>query len=71
MQQQVLKSRGMQMVERQFGQPLESLLRELYERDGLTVDQVAERLGVTKGTVSRWMARVGIEARFLGPRKAA
>lgn len=64
----VLKSRGMQLVERRLGRPMEDVLRELYVDQGLTVKQVGKTLGVSGPTVSRWMADLGIEARFLGPR---
>lgn len=65
MQQQVLKSRGMQLVEQRTGRPIDVTLRELYLDQGLTVDAVAETLGITKGTVSRWLAHFGIRTRYL------
>lgn len=65
----VLKSRGMQLVEHRLGRPLEDVLRELYTDQGMTVKQVAEELGVSSASVSRWMGELGIEARFIGPKK--
>jgi transposase-like protein len=61
----------MQILEGRLGRPLEDLLRERYERDGRTVAEVADELGVDKGTVSRWMRDLGIEARLFGPRRTA
>ncbi len=66
-----LKTRGMQLVEAKLGRPLEEYLEERYVRDGLTTEQIATDLGINNGTVSRWMSALGVEARYLGPRKAA
>jgi DNA-binding MurR/RpiR family transcriptional regulator len=67
----VFKSRGMQIVEAREGQTIEVLLRRLYEDDGMTQEQIAERLSVSASTVIRWMALLGIETRWFGPRKVA
>lgn len=66
----VLKSRGMQMVEAREGTPIEELLHRLYDDEGLTQEQIAARFGVSVSTVIRWMAQLGIETRWFGPRKA-
>lgn len=68
MQQQVLiRTREMQVLEARMARPIEAILRDLYLDRGLTVEQVGAELGITQGTVSRWLARVGIEARRPGP----
>lgn len=58
----------MQLVEARFGRPIDQLLRELYLDEGLTQSQIAEKLGVRRATVSRWMQVLGIESRYLGQR---
>jgi len=65
----VFKSRGMQVVEAREGKPIDELLRDFYDTDGLTQEQIAERLGVSVSTVIRWMAQLGIETRWFGPRR--
>lgn len=65
----VLKTRAMQVVEIAHGEPIDSLLRRLYLTDCLTQAEIAERLGLNQGTVSRWMREVGIEVPVLGPRR--
>lgn len=67
----VLKSRGMQLVEHRLGQPLEKVLTDLYVERGMTVKQVAAEIGVSTASVSRWMSELGIEARYIGTKKAA
>jgi len=66
-----LKTRAMQIVERDIEEDLEVYLRRRYDIDGANTLQIAADLGVNPGTVSRWMAHFGIEARLLGPRRAA
>lgn len=63
------KTRGMLLIEQRQGEPLETTLHRLYEVEGLTQQQIAGRLGIDTGTVSRWMTALGIEARYLGPRR--
>jgi len=53
----------MQFLEAEHGQPIDELLRDLYEVQGLDMEEIATRLNLTKGTVSRWMANFGIRAR--------
>lgn len=60
----------MRMVETQQGRPLEELITELYDQQGLTQKQVAARLGISEGALSRWMVTLGIPARSTGPRPA-
>ena len=62
----------MQLIEAEHGKPIDELLRSLYIDEGLDFDEVGARLGgLSKGTVSRWMARFGIPARRARDRKAA
>ena len=70
-QQVVYRTREMQRLEAVHGQPMGDLLQRLYVDEALTVDQVGQRLGVSKGAISRWLERFGIEARGHGSRSAA
>lgn len=60
----------MQLIEQRLGRPLDEFLRERYDVDRRTTQEIADELGVTNGTISRWMAALGIEARLIGPRKS-
>lgn len=62
------KTRPMLRVEERMGEPIEDVLNRLYHEQGKTMPEVAAILGVDAGTVSRWMAALGIEARFPGQR---
>jgi predicted ArsR family transcriptional regulator len=53
----------MQRIEAREGQQMDALLRSLYVEQELTVQQVADRLGITKGAASRWLERFGIDRR--------
>ena len=53
----------MQLLEAQHGRPMGELLRDLYEDQGLGVEEIGARLQLTKGTVSRWLAHFGIPTR--------
>lgn len=50
-------------MEARFGQPLDVLLTTWYHEEGLTLEQIGERIGITKGAVSRWMERFDVSAR--------
>ena len=56
----------MQRIEARLGRPMDEILRELYVDRGLTLAEAGTELGVTKGAVSRWLERFGIEARRPG-----
>lgn len=58
----------MQRIEAARGQSMDSILRDLYLDRGLTVEQVGDDLGITKGAASRWLDRFGIERRRHGGR---
>jgi hypothetical protein len=62
----IFKSRAMLKVERRIGRPLEAFLEEAYQSK--TQPQIAEELGISSASVSRWMAELGIEARLQGQR---
>lgn len=65
----IFKSRAMLKVERRIGRPLEEFLAERYQV--ATQTQIAEELGVSNASVSRWMGELGIETRFQGQRPPA
>lgn len=68
MQQQVLKTRAMQILEGRLGEPLEVFIRRRYVDEGATLRDVADELGLSVGTVSRWLPQLGVPARFPGQR---
>lgn len=59
----ILKSRQEQLVEIRFGEPVEALLRRLYIEEGLTQEQIAERLGVGRRSIIRWFGKYGLVGR--------
>lgn len=59
-------TRGMAQVAVRIGQPVPEYLRAAYLDRRLSMAAIAAELGVDKGTVSRWMAALGIEARYVG-----
>ena len=71
MERTIIFSRGMQLIEMRLGRPLAEVLRELYVDRGMTTKQVGAELGVSDASVSRWMSELGIEARYVGPRRKA
>jgi hypothetical protein len=60
------KSRAMIRVEARIGRPLEDWLAEQYLTK--TQPEMADELGVSGASVSRWMRELGIETRFPGQR---
>lgn len=69
-QQVVFRTREMQAIEAREGRPMDEILRDLYVTQGLTLEAVGDRLGITKGAASRWLERFGIRARRPGPERA-
>lgn len=61
-------TRPMLQMEARLERPLGEALTDLYHREGLTLAEVAARLGVSVTTVIRWMDRLGVETRFPGQR---
>lgn len=55
------KTKLMLRVEREFDQPLERLLPELVNDQGLTA--TADTLGVSKATLGYWMLKMGINVK--------
>ena len=51
----------MQVIEAREGRSMDLILRELRVEKGLTVEEVGNQLGITKGAASRWLERFGIE----------
>lgn len=64
-------SRGMRRLEGRLGIDLHERIRERYVVEGKTQQQIADELGVDVATVSRWMARLGIETRLFASEKAS
>lgn len=62
-------TQGMQLVEARLGRDLADYLRDAYEVRELAQVDIAAEIGVDAATVSRWMARYGIETRVIGHRK--
>jgi DNA-binding transcriptional LysR family regulator len=60
------KSRAMLRIEERIGRPLEDYLAERYLT--ATQPQIADELGVSGASVSRWMRELQIETRFPGQR---
>lgn len=66
---------GMLQVERRIDRPIREYLVDAYEVRGLTQAAIVAELSAEYGvaldiaTVSRWMGRLGIEARIVGHRK--
>ncbi len=65
----LFKSRAMVRVETRIGRPLEEYLAERYAT--LTQPQIADELGVSGASISRWMRELGIEARLPNQRPPA
>lgn len=62
----IFKSRAMLRVEKRIGRPLEEYFEEQYKAK--TQTQIAEELGISNASVSRWMVELGIETRLQGQR---
>jgi len=58
-------------VSRELNAAVESDLRLRYVERGLSLETIADKYGVTKPTVARWLNALGIPCRPVGrPRKA-
>lgn len=58
-------------IESREGRPMQDILTELYEKYGKQ-GTVAESLGVSQGTVSLWLVRLGLQERtVIVPKKEA
>ena len=53
----------MQVVELRLGRSIEDVIREMHYEQGLTQEQVAEKIGVHGATLSRWMEKLGLPVR--------
>lgn len=58
-----IKTKGMQLVEHAIGEPIEIALHRLYVTEGLDQQAIAERWGLDRATVSRWMRDFRIPTR--------
>lgn len=68
---QTRKTKQMRRVEAEQGEDIVSLLRRLHYDEGLTVAEIAERIGVPYGTVAAWFIRLGLDRSTLARRAAA
>lgn len=63
-----MRTRGMQRVEEEWGEPLSRLLpRLLNEGEGRTTAHVARILGVAPSTLLYWMRGLGVERVWTAP----
>ena len=61
----------MRRLETRLGIDLDAFLRNRYEAEGKTQQQIADELRVDVATVSRWMTKLGIETRLFASEKAS
>jgi DNA-binding XRE family transcriptional regulator len=66
-----LKTFEMQRIEAREGRRIDDLLRGLYHDERLTQEQIADRLGVARVTVVKWMQGLGIPTGYNGGRPRA
>jgi transcriptional regulator with XRE-family HTH domain len=59
----IVKSYVEQRLEHQHGVTVETLLRRLYVTEGMSQEQVAQTLGVSRMSVYLWMRKYGIPTR--------
>ena len=57
----VRRTKLMQAVEQRYNKPLEKLLPEMYNEQGLPA--MAAELGISKGTLWYWLLKFGINVR--------
>jgi hypothetical protein len=58
-----IKTKGMQIVEHQIGEPIEVALHRLYVVEGKSQDEIGQEWGLDRATVSRWMRDFRINTR--------
>jgi CRP-like cAMP-binding protein len=58
-----IKTKGMQIVEHEIGEPIEIALHRLYVLEGLDQKAIADKWGLDRATVSRWMRDFRINTR--------
>jgi predicted transcriptional regulator len=51
-----------QLVTLRAGKPVEEVLRDLYVEQGLSQEDIAQLLGITRMTVAMWLREFGISA---------
>lgn len=66
-----IRTRAQQIVEARLGEPVEAYIARRYLDDGLTQQQIADELGVSRASVVRWMPALDIPTRGRGGRRAA
>lgn len=47
-------------IEAEYGMPIRRVLEELYQQHG-TLDGVADALGISQGTLSQWLWKLGLK----------
>lgn len=50
-------------IEREYGKPIDEILREMYVDKEMTMKDIASALDVNLRTVQRWVKECGIKAR--------
>jgi hypothetical protein len=63
-----IKTRGMQVIERQLNEPIEVFLERRYLREGATTTEIGVELKLNESTISRWLRELSIPARLPGQR---
>lgn len=60
------KSNIMKLVEKNYGgRDIEDILKDLYVYRKMTIDQMVDELGVSKGTVHGWLKQFDIRTRSI------
>jgi DNA-binding transcriptional regulator LsrR (DeoR family) len=65
----IIRTAAQQRIEARFGKSIDQVIGEAYAT-GLTQDEIAAELGVSRSSVLRWMNRLGLETRRPGERVA-
>lgn len=55
------RTHAQELVQLRTGRPVPDVLTDMYVKDGLSQEQVAVALGVTRLTIARWLREYGIE----------